>query len=50
MDALHEVGAIDKQTLREFDDAALTPVVPFSPEAILMATNQRRPFNEQEDG
>lgn len=26
MEALHEVGAIDKQTMREFDDACLTPV------------------------
>ena len=34
MKALHEVGAIDKQTMREFDDACLTPVEPLSPEAI----------------
>lgn len=34
MEALHVVGAIDKQTLREFDDACLTPVAPLSPEAI----------------
>ena len=34
MEALHEVGAIDKQTMREFDDACLTPVEPLSPEAI----------------
>ena len=34
MDALHEVGAIDKQTMREFDDACLTPVEPLTPEAI----------------
>ena len=26
MDALHEVGAIDKQTMREFDEACLTTV------------------------
>ena len=26
MEALHEVGAIDKQTMREFDAACLTPV------------------------
>lgn len=26
MEALHEVGAIDKQTMREFDEACLTPV------------------------
>lgn len=34
MEALHEVGAIDKQTMREFDDACLTPVLPLSPEEI----------------
>jgi putative transcriptional regulator len=26
MEALHKVGAIDKQTMRRFDDACLTPV------------------------
>ena len=25
-EALHDVGAIDKRTMREFDDACLTPV------------------------
>jgi len=34
MEALHEVGAIDKQTMREFDDACLTPVESLSPDAI----------------
>ena len=34
MEALREVGAIDKQTMREFDDACLTPVEPLSPGAI----------------
>lgn len=34
MAALHEVGAIDKQTMREFDETCLTPVEPLSPEAI----------------
>jgi putative transcriptional regulator len=34
MEALEEMGAIDKQTMREFDDACLTPVEPLSPEAI----------------
>ena len=34
MEALHEVGAIDKQTMREFDVACLTPVRMFSPEEI----------------
>ena len=26
MEALHKVAAIDKQTMRRFDDACLTPV------------------------
>lgn len=34
MEALHEVGAIDKQTLREFDATCLTPVLPMSPDRI----------------
>lgn len=34
MEALREVGAIGKQTMREFDDVCLTPIVPLSPEAI----------------
>lgn len=34
METLHDVGAIDKQTMREFDDACLTPVQLLSPEEI----------------
>jgi putative transcriptional regulator len=34
MEALHKVGAIDKQTMRRFDDACLTPVQPLSPKQI----------------
>jgi putative transcriptional regulator len=34
MEALHEVGAIDKQTMRELDDPCLTPVQPLAPEEI----------------
>ncbi len=34
MEALHDVGAIDKQTLREFDDSCLTPVQVMSPDEI----------------
>jgi putative transcriptional regulator len=34
MEALHEVGAIDKQTMREFDEACLTPVRVLAPEEI----------------
>ncbi|BCU05544.1 transcriptional regulator [Allochromatium tepidum] len=34
MEALHELGAIDKQTMREFDDSCLTPPASFPPEAM----------------
>lgn len=34
MEALYEVGAIGKQTMREFDAACLTPVQALSPEEI----------------
>lgn len=33
-EALHDVGAIDKQTMMEFDDACLTPVHVFTAEEI----------------
>ena len=32
MEALHDIGAIDKQTMREFDDACRTPVHVLAPE------------------
>ena len=31
MEALHDVGAIDKQTMRRFDDACLTPIRQLKP-------------------
>jgi putative transcriptional regulator len=34
MESLHAVGAIDKQTMRRFDQACLTPVQPLSPDEI----------------
>ena len=34
MEALHKVGAVSKQTLREFDESCLTPVRPMTLEAI----------------
>ena len=34
MGALHDVGAINKQTMRRFDKACLTPVRTLSPEEI----------------
>ena len=34
MEAMHDIGAIDKQTMREFDEVCLTPVQPLEPEEI----------------
>ena len=34
MEALHDVGAIDKRTMRRFDVACLTPVTPLTPRQI----------------
>ena len=34
MEALHEAGAISRQTMREFDEACLTPVHVLSPAEI----------------
>jgi putative transcriptional regulator len=34
MESLHDIGAIDKQTMREFDDACLTPVHVLAPDEI----------------
>ena len=34
MEALHGISAVDKQTMREFDDACLTPVHVLAPEEI----------------
>jgi putative transcriptional regulator len=34
MEALHEIGAIDKQTMREFDETCLMPALPMPPERI----------------
>lgn len=34
MEAVHEIGAIDKKTMREFDEACLTPAYVLNPEEI----------------
>ena len=34
MEAIYEVGAIDKKTMREFDEACLTPIKELKPEEI----------------
>ncbi|WP_240733784.1 hypothetical protein ABEB33_21500 [Herbaspirillum huttiense] len=31
MEALYDIGAIDKQTMREFDHTCLTPIMPMPP-------------------
>ena len=31
---LHEIGLVDKRTMRHFDETCLTPVTPLSPEEI----------------
>ena len=33
-EGLHAAGVMDKQTMRKFDDACLTPIRPLSPEEI----------------
>ena len=42
MEALHEVRAVSKQTLREFDESCLTPVHPMTPEAIRTLRERER--------
>lgn len=34
MEALHSIGAVNKQTLREFDERCLAPVHEYSPDEI----------------
>ena len=34
MEALHDTGAIGKQTMRRFDDSCLTPIRPLQPQEI----------------
>lgn len=34
IEALHEVGAVDRQTMREFDETCLTPIEVMLPEQI----------------
>lgn len=42
MEALHKVGAIDKQTMRRFDDACLTPVWPLTAQQIKAIRERER--------
>ncbi|EAA9298070.1 DNA-binding transcriptional regulator [Salmonella enterica subsp. enterica] len=34
MEALHDIGAVDKQTMRQFDESCLSPVEPMPPDRI----------------
>ncbi|MBB3105160.1 helix-turn-helix domain-containing protein [Azomonas macrocytogenes] len=45
MEALHEIGAVDKQTMREFNDACLTPIQVLSPDEI-RALRQREHLSQ----
>ncbi len=42
MEALHKVGAIDKQSMRHFDLACLTPVQPLTPRQIKALRERER--------
>ena len=42
MEALHKVGAIDKQTMRRFDEACLTPVRPLTAKQIKAIRERER--------
>ena len=41
-EALHRVGAVDKQTMKEFDDACLEPVKVFSADEIRILRTRER--------
>ncbi len=42
MEALHDAGAIDKQTMRRFDAACLTPIRQLTPEEIKAIRERER--------
>jgi len=42
MEALHDVGAVNKQTMREFDEACLATVLPMPPERIRAVRERER--------
>ena len=42
MESLHEIDAIDKQTMRQFDEACLTPIRQLSPEQIKSLRERER--------
>src|SRR6266853_1469788 len=42
MQTLHDIHAIDKKTMRRFDDACLTPIRPLTPEEIKAIREKER--------
>lgn len=42
MEALHNIGAVDKQTMRRFDEACLTPIAPLAPQQIKAIRERER--------
>jgi putative transcriptional regulator len=42
MEALHEIGAVDKQTMRDFDAACLVPVHSLKPDEIKAIRERER--------
>lgn len=42
MEGLHEAGVVDKQTMRRFDEACLTPVRALTPEEIKAIRERER--------
>lgn len=46
MEGLHDIGAVSKRTMREFDAICLTPVTPLAPEDI-HALRQREGVSQE---
>ena len=46
MDSLHNIGAIDNQTMRHFDEACLTPSGPLKPEEIGSVSGKQGKLNK----
>ncbi|HWT13124.1 MAG TPA: DNA-binding transcriptional regulator [Allosphingosinicella sp.] len=42
MEGLHQSGLIDKRTMREFDEACLTPAAPMTPDEIRILRERER--------
>ncbi len=46
-EGLHAVGVMNKQTMRKFDEACLTPVPPLSPEEIARCVRSGRDADDR---